>query len=72
MKTNNNNSLNEQEYRHTLTSITLEYIRQFEAGEKPDLAAYRLKYPEFVDELAANIAYYHLEGREILEQLEQD
>ncbi|HEX2911031.1 MAG TPA: hypothetical protein VH186_09505 [Chloroflexia bacterium] len=71
METNNPTN-QEREYQRKLEAVTLDYIKRFEAGEKPSLADYQSRYPDMAADLAANIAYYQLEGRRLLEEIEQD
>jgi len=67
-----NLSLTEQEYQRSLEEVTLDYIERYEAGEQPNLTDYQARYPELAQDLASNITYYHLEGRELVRQIEQE
>ena len=68
----NNNFDDTQVYRTRLGAVTLDYLTRLENGESVNLTDYQTRYPELADDLAANLAYYHLEGRETLVRLEQD
>src|SRR5947209_18736953 len=53
------NCFMDREQEEVVQRITARYVEEVRSGHQPDIGDYLARYPQFADELANYIAYYH-------------
>jgi hypothetical protein len=75
-----NNTLRAQKHNEAVVRITAQYVEQVQAGRRPSLSDYLVRYPAYTDALVDFIAYYHafeehilqkMDGSEVLSEISQ-
>ncbi len=65
-----NNTLRAEKHNEAVVRITAQYVEQVQAGRKPSLSDYLVRYPAYADALVDFIAYYHAFEEHILQHMD--
>lgn len=65
-----NNTLQAEKHDEVIVRITAQYVEQVQAGRKPSLSDYLVRYPAYTDALVDFIAYYHAFEEHILHHMD--
>src|SRR3974390_2099070 len=49
----------DKEHKEMIQRLTARYVADYNAGRQPQLSEYLSRYPQFADELAGFVTYYH-------------
>ena len=55
-----NNTLRAKKHNEAVVHITAQYVEQVQAGRRPSLSDYLVRYPAYTDALVDFVAYYHV------------
>ena len=65
-----NNTLRTKKHNEEVVYITAQYVEQVQAGRRPFLSEYLVRYPTYIDALVDFIAYYHAFEEHILQKMD--
>ena len=63
-----NNTLQAKKRNEAVVRIIAQYVEQVQAGGRPSLSEYLVRYPTYIDALVDFIAYYHVFEEHILQK----
>src|SRR5947209_10291574 len=49
-----------REQEEDVLRITAQYVEEMQAGRQPNLSDYLTRYPQYADQIAGFVAYYHI------------